>query len=90
MPEGAKVPLIFVILLEKRRQTVQPMIFHTRGMEVWHQKPYSVFYATQTIVYESHDFCLKSVCCNSLTYPCLQVHCTEQSDNEADFCRVDF
>ena len=50
------------------------MTFQTRGMEVWHQGPYSVFYAAKAIVFESHDYSLKSVCCNSLTYPCLQVH----------------
>ena len=66
------------------------MTFQTREMEVWHQKPYSGFYAANSIVFESHDNCLKLVYCNSLTYPCLQVHCTEQSDDEADFCSVDF
>ena len=81
----------FLILLgKKRRQTVQPMTFQTRGMEVLHQKPYSGFYAAHAIVFESHDYCLKSVSCNSLTYPCLQVHCTEQSDDKADFCSVEF
>ena len=64
--------------------------FQTRGMEVWHQKPYSEFYAAHAIVYESHDYCLKSVCCNRLTYLCLQVHCTEQSDDKADLCSVVF
>ena len=57
------------------------MTFHTRGMEVWHQTPHSGFYAAHAIVYESHHYCLKSVCCNSLTYPCLQVHCTKQCDD---------
>ena len=90
VPEGAKVSLIFLILLEKRRQTGQPMAFQTRGMEVWHQKPYSRFYAAHAIFFESHDYCLKSVCCNSLIYFYLQVPCTEQSDNEADFYSVDF
>ena len=55
-------------------------------MEMSHKRPYSGFYAAHAIVFESHDYCLKLVCGNSLTYPCLQVHCTEQSD----FCSVDF
>ena len=66
------------------------MTFQTRVMELSHQKPYSGFYAVRTIVREIHDYCLKSICCNCLPCPCLKVHCTEQSDDEADFCSVDF
>ena len=91
MPEGAKISLIFLILFEKRRQTGLLMTLQTRGMEVSHQKPHSGFYAAHAIVFESHDYCLKiDFCCYSLIYPCLQVHCTEQYGDEADFCSVDF
>ena len=91
VPEEVKVSVIFLILLEKKGgKLVSPMTFQTRGMEVSHQKPYSGFYAAHAIIFESHDYCLKSVCCNSLTFPCLQVHCSEQSDDKADFCSVDF
>ena len=77
---------IFLILFEKRKQTGQPMTFQTHAMEMTHQRPCSGLYAAHAIVFYSHDYCLKSVCCNSLIYPCLQVHCTKQSDHEADFC----
>ena len=59
-------------------------------MEVWHQKPYSGFYGAHSKVFESHDYYLKSVFYNSLIYLCLQVHCTEQFDDKANFCLVDF
>ena len=72
------------------RQTGQPMTMQTHRTEVLHQRPCSGFYVAHAIFFKRHDYCLKSVCCNSLTYHCLQVHCTEQSDDEADFCSVDF
>ena len=59
-------------------------------MEVRHQKPCSGFYGALAKVFESHDYYLKSVCYSSLIYLCLEVHCTGQSDKEADFCSVDF
>ena len=46
-------------------------------MEVWHQKPCSGSYGAHAKVFESHDYCLRSVCYSSLIYLYLQVHCTE-------------
>ena len=82
MPEGAKVSLIFFILFQKKRQTGQPMTYQTHTMEVLHQRPCSRFYAAHAIVFYN-DCCLESVCFNSLTYPCLQVHCTKQFDQQS-------
>ena len=42
-------------------------------MVVWHQKPCSGSYGAHAKVFESHDYCLRSVCYSSLIYLYLQV-----------------
>ena len=66
MTEGTKVSVNVLIIFKKRRQTGQPMTCQAHELEVSFQKPYSGICAAHAIF--CHDYCLRSVYYNSLTY----------------------
>ena len=68
MLEGTKVSLIFLILIEKSGEIDQAVTCQTLGMKVSLQTPCSGFCAAHTIIVYSHDYCLRSVYFDSLTY----------------------